>query len=151
MFVHRNIANLVVHTDINMLSVVQYAVEVLKVKHLIVCGHYGCGGVKAAATTQRFGLIDNWLRNIKDVIRFHEAELNRIYDKKQKEDRMVELNAIEQVHNLCKTDIVMDAWDRGQMVKVHGWVYDLETGKLKNLDVTCESQKDVVDRFSFDL
>ena len=135
MFVHRNIANLVVHTDINLLSVLQYAVEVLKVKVIMVCGHYGCGGVAAAASNQQFGLIDNWLRNIKDVVRLHEVELLRIDDEQERLRRLVELNVIEQVHNLSKTSIIQNAMKTDNPPKLYGLVYDITEGLLKDLKV----------------
>jgi carbonic anhydrase len=136
-FVHRNIANVVVHTDLNCLSVLQYAVEVLKVKHIIVCGHYGCGGVKASMETENHGLIDNWLRHIRDVYRFHAEQLDSITDEAARRDRLCELNVIEQVSNVCNTTIVKSAWNSGQELTVHGWIYRLEDGLLKDLDVTC--------------
>lgn len=135
MFVHRNIANMVVHTDINLLSVLQYAVEVLKVKHVIVCGHYGCGGVKAAMSDKQFGLIDNWLTNIKDVIRLHESEFLYIKDEEQQFKRLVELNVIEQVHNLAKTNIIQNALRSENPPQLHGLVYDIREGLLRNLNV----------------
>src|SRR6478736_4401055 len=135
MFVHRNIANLVVHTDVNLLSVLQYAVEVLKVKHVIVCGHYGCGGVKAAMSDRQFGLIDNWLTNIKDVIRLHESEFLFIKDDEQRFKRMVELNVIEQVHNLAKTSIIQNAMRTKDAPELHGLVYDIREGLLRDLNV----------------
>ncbi|WP_375056730.1 carbonate dehydratase [Zobellella sp. DQSA1] len=134
-FVHRNVANLVVHTDFNCLSVVQYAVEVLKVKHIIVCGHYGCGGVVAAMQNKELGLIDNWLRNIKDIYFKHQEALEAIDDRQVREDYMCELNVVEQVANLCHTTIVQNAWKRGQSLSVHGWVYGIKDGKLHDLDV----------------
>jgi len=134
-FVHRNIANLVVHTDLNCLSVIQYAVEVLQVKHIIVCGHYGCGGIKAALDNRQHGLIDNWLRNIKDIYRFHEVELDVIHDEKEKLNLLCELNVIEQVANICHTTIVQSAWESGQKLTVHGWIYSIEDGILKDLNV----------------
>lgn len=134
-FVHRNIANLVVHTDINMLSVLQYAVDVLEVEHVIVCGHYGCGGVDAALSNRSYGLIDNWLRNIKDVYRLHIKELEAMKGRTLA-DRMVELNVVEQVYNLCKTNIIQEAWTRGKHPHVHGWVYSLQDGLIKDLKVT---------------
>ncbi|MBM7457195.1 carbonic anhydrase [Oceanisphaera litoralis] len=142
-FVHRNVANLVVHTDFNCLSVVQYAVEVLKVKHIIICGHYGCGGVLAAMKNQELGLIDNWLRNIKDLCHKHEDTLNAIEDQQIKEDRMCELNVVEQVSNLCHTTIVQNAWKRGQPLSVHGWVYGIKDGRLHDLDM-CVSGVDQI-------
>jgi carbonic anhydrase len=138
-FVHRNIANVVVHSDMNMLSVLDYAVNVLKVKHVIVAGHYGCGGVAAALSNKQFGLIDNWLRHIKDVYRLHSHELDRITDETQKQNRLVELNVSEQVYNLCKTSIIQNAWmERGDL-EVHGWVIDLGTGLIKDLKVSSSS------------
>jgi len=133
MFVHRNVANLVVNNDINLLSVVQYAVEVLKVEHVIVCGHYGCGGVKAAMGDQDFGLINTWLLNIKDVFRLHQEELDAISDEDLKFKRAVELNVLEQVYNLCKTSIIQKAWNNGAKLHIHGWVYDLRDGIIKDL------------------
>jgi len=127
-FVHRNVANMVVHTDLNMLSVLQYAVEVLKVKHIIVCGHYGCGGVKAAMTQTSLGLINKWLRNIKDIYRLHRDEINAIEDETKRADRLVELNVKEQVMNLAKTSIVQSAWKTENRPDIHGWVYDLHDG-----------------------
>jgi len=142
-FVHRNIANLVVHSDMNMLSVLSYAVEVLKVKHIIVCGHYGCGGVIAAMENKQFGLIDNWLRHIKDVYRYHHKELDAIEDKTQRARRFVEVNVIEQVHDLGKTSIVQNAWKNNQPLHVHGWVYDIQDGIIKDLDVSFTCTKDL--------
>jgi carbonic anhydrase len=130
-FVHRNIANLVVNTDLNMLSVLQYAVEVLKVKHIIVCGHYGCGGVKAALTNNSIGIIDKWLRNIKDVHRFNREEVDSIENEDEKVDRMIELNVKEQVMNLAKTSIVQKAWKNSNTPHIHGWVYGLKDGLIK--------------------
>jgi len=135
MFVHRNIANLVIHSDLNCLSVIQYAVEVLKVKHIIVCGHYGCGGVHAALENQDHGLIDNWLRHIKDVYRCHQDRLDTLQSEKQKLDLLCELNVIEQVANICHTTIVQSAWKAGQDLTVHGWIYSIEDGILKDLNV----------------
>lgn len=134
-FVHRNIANMVVHTDMNLLSVLQYAVEVLKVKDIIVCGHYGCGGVAAAASNKQFGLMDNWLRNIKDVIRLHEQELMSIEDEDQRHRRLVELNITEQVLNLSKTSIIQNAMQTDDPPKLYGLVYDLSEGLLRDLNV----------------
>jgi carbonic anhydrase len=132
-FVHRNIANMVVHTDLNLLSVLQYAVEYLKVEHIIVCGHYGCGGVHAAMTNQSLGIINKWLRNIKDVYRIHKQEIDAIKDEKQRLDRMVELNVVEQVMDLAKTSIVQKAWIDRNAPMLHGWVYGLDNGMLKDL------------------
>ena len=129
-FVHRNVANMVVHTDLNMLSVLQYAVEVLKVKHIIVCGHYGCGGVRAAMTQTSLGLINKWLRNIKDVYRIHREEVDAIEDETKRSNRLVELNVREQVMNLAKTSIVQAAWKSENRPDLHGWVYDLHDGVI---------------------
>jgi carbonic anhydrase len=133
MFVHRNVANLVVHTDMNMLSVLQYAVEVLKVKHILVVGHYQCGGVAASMTHRDLGLINKWLRNIKDVYDKHSVELDAIEDQKARFDRLVELNVIEQVNHLSETTIIQKAWHRGEEVTLHGWVFGLHDGILKTL------------------
>ena len=138
-FVHRNIANLVVHTDLNCLSVIQYAVDVLKVKHIVVCGHYGCGGIKAAMEEPEHGLIDNWLRHVKDVSRFNDSKLNKL-NHEDKLERLCELNVIEQVRNVCNTTIVQNAWKTGADLSVHGWIYRIEDGILKDLD-TCVSSK----------
>ena len=144
-FVHRNIANVVVHTDLNSLSVIQYAVEVLKVEHIIVCGHYGCGGIKAAMESHRYGLIDNWLRHIKDVRRFHDEKLAPLsHDKKL--DKLCELNVIEQVRNICNSTVVQDAWDAGHTLHVHGWVYDIADGTLKDLDDCISSNEELQKR-----
>jgi len=137
-FVHRNIANVCVHSDMNMLSVLDYAVNVLKVKHVIIAGHYGCGGVAAAISHKQFGLIDNWLRHIKDVYRLHSYELDRITDQEQKINRLVELNVSEQVYNICKTSIVQNAWKQRTDLEVHGWVIDLSTGLVKDLKVSSD-------------
>lgn len=147
-FVHRNIANLVVHTDFNALSVLAYAVDVLKVKHIIVCGHYGCGGVRAAMTNNIHGFVDNWLRNIKEVYIKHATELDAIEDFDKRADRLTELNVIEQVKNLCKTTVVQKAWkDRSLMV--HGWVYGMNSGLIKDLDVMHEDQMDIESIFRY--
>jgi carbonic anhydrase len=130
-FVHRNIANMVVHTDINLLSVLEYAVHHLHVKHIIVCGHYGCGGVKASMTQHNLGIINKWLRNIKDVNRIHSSELNALSNEKEKLNRLIELNVEEQVMNLAKTSIVQKAWKENQYPHLHGWVYDLHDGIIK--------------------
>jgi carbonic anhydrase len=130
-FVHRNIANMVIHTDLNLLSVLEYAVNVLKVKHIIVCGHYGCGGVKAAMTRHSLGIINKWIRNIKDVYRFHRKEIDSISDETSKVNRLVELNVQEQVINLAKTSIVQSAWKYHQRPAIHGWVYGLDDGLIK--------------------
>jgi carbonic anhydrase len=149
-FVHRNIANVVDHTDMNMLSVLDYAVQVLHVKHVIVCGHYGCGGIQAALSNRQFGLIDNWLRNIKDVYRLHQAELEKISDKKKREDRLVELNVIESTYNICKTTTVQNAWNSGQPLHVHGWVYDVGNGLIRDLDVTVRDNSELGGIYKFD-
>lgn len=143
-FVHRNVANVVVHTDCNCLSVLQYAVDVLKVKHIMVVGHYGCGGVRAAMSNQKLGLIDNWLRNIKDIYRQHREKLEAIADEEQRVNLLCELNVVEQVKNVCHTTIVQDAWDRGQDLAVHGWIYSIRNGALKDLRV-CMTSKDQLD------
>lgn len=133
-FVHRNIANLVVHTDVNLLSVLQYAVDILQVKHIIVCGHYGCGGIKAAMTKQSYaGVINKWLRNIKDVYRLYRNELDAIVDMEQRTDKLVELNVKEQVNNLAKTSIIQKAWQQNERPHIHGWVYGLKDGLLKSV------------------
>ncbi|MBL7806407.1 MAG: carbonate dehydratase [Saprospiraceae bacterium] len=132
-FIHRNVANMVVHTDLNLLSVLQYAVEVLKVKHIIVCGHYGCGGVKAAMGRNSLGIINKWLRNIKDVYRFHSDELEAIKDDQNRLNRLIELNIIEQVNNLAKTSIVQRAWKEWDAPHIHGWVYNLADGIIHTL------------------
>lgn len=138
MFVHRNVANVVVHTDFNCLSVMQYAVDVLRVEHIIVCGHHGCGGVKAAMDNLQLGLIDNWLRHVQDVIRDHEPELMQIRDETQRLERLCELNVIEQVLNVAHTTIVQSAWQRGLELVVHGWIYGLEDGLLRDLGITVD-------------
>lgn len=138
-FVHRNIANMVVHSDMNMLSVLDYAVNILKVKHVIVCGHYGCGGVKAAMQNEQYGLVDNWLRFIKDVYRTHSHELDSIKDEEKRFNRFAELNVIEQVLDLTKTTIIQNAWKERNEPKVHGWIYELKTGLIKDLGVSFDS------------
>jgi carbonic anhydrase len=140
-FVHRNIANMVIHSDMSMLSVLDYAVNVLKVKHVIVCGHYGCGGVQTAMTNKHVGLIDNWIRHIKDVYRFHHEELNAIKNEKARFNRFVELNVTEQVQDLAKTSIVQEAWQRGQDLHLHGWVYDVADGLIKDLNVNLKNNE----------
>ena len=149
-FVHRNIANMVIHSDMNMLSVLSYAVEVLKVKHVIVCGHYGCGGVLAAMENKQFGLIDNWLRHIKDVYRLHFKELDAITNTKDRADRLVELNVIEQVQDLGKTSIVQNAWKREQPLHIHGWVYDVKDGIIKDLGMNFKGTSDLHSVFHLD-
>lgn len=139
MFVHRNVANVVVHTDFNCLSVMQYAVDVLKVEHIIVCGHHGCGGVKAALDNLSLGLIDNWLRHVQDVLHVHEELLAEIEDESERVDRLCELNVIEQVVNVSRTTIVQSAWQRGQELGVHGWIYGLQDGLLRDLGISIDS------------
>jgi carbonic anhydrase len=136
LFVHRNIANLVVHTDLKCLSVMQFAVDILKVRHVIVCGHYGCSGVQSALRGDRLGLSDNWLRHVQDVRQKHEKHLAPEMDQAKASDRLCELNVIEQVANVCQTSIARDAWERGQELTVHGWIYGLQDGLLQDLHVT---------------
>ena len=150
-FVHRNIANMVVHSDMNLLSVLDYAVNVLQVKHIIVCGHYGCGGVQTAMTNKHVGIIDNWIRHIKDVYRFHQKELNEIEDEKARFNRFVELNVMEQVLDLAKTSIVQGAWESGQEVHVHGWVYDVKDGLINDLKITIKDNKNLSEVYQLDL
>lgn len=147
-FVHRNIANLVVHTDTNLLSVLEYAVKFLEVKHIIVCGHYGCGGVKASMTNTFHGYVDNWLRNIKDVYQQNSEELNAIINVKERENRLTELNVIEQVRNLAKTTIVQQAWSEREL-HLHGWVYGLHDGLINDLSVIHNSQEDINEIYRF--
>lgn len=149
-FVHRNIANMVLHTDMNMLSVLDYAVNALKVSHVIVCGHYGCGGVKAAMGNQSIGIIDNWIRHIKDVYRFNHKELDSIKDEKERFDRFVELNVIEQVHDLAKTSIIQKAWETGQQVMIHGWVYGVHNGLVKDLNVNIKDNHTLSEVYQLD-
>lgn len=139
-FVHRNVANLVNHTDMNCLSVIQFAVEVLKVKHIIICGHYGCGGVIAALEDKRHGLIDNWLRHIQNTANKHAEKLDRFDGPNERINAVCELNIIEQVQNVCETTIVQDAWTRGQRVAVHGWIYDLKDGIISDLGISISSE-----------
>jgi carbonic anhydrase len=140
LFVHRNVSNVVVHTDLNCLSVLQFAVDVLHVKHVIVCGHYGCGGVLAALRDEKLGLIDNWLRHIQDVAAKHRVELDTLPGERERLARLCELNVIEQVRNVGDTTVVRDAWRRGQAVAVHGWIYDVRDGLLRDLDVTLDEE-----------
>jgi carbonic anhydrase len=135
LFVHRNVANLVVHTDLNCLSVLQFAVDVLKVKHVIVCGHYGCGGIRAAMEKDAHGLIDNWLRHVQDTARAHEVKLDAIPEFDARVDKLCELNVIDQVQNVARTTIVQDAWRRGHAVQLHGWVYGLKDGLISDLGI----------------
>jgi len=143
LFVHRNVANLVVHTDLNCLSVLQYAVDVLKVRNIILCGHYGCGGVQAAAHNSKLGLIDNWLRHVQDVQHKHRERLLGLKDENEYLDRLCELNMIEQVGNVARTTIVRDAWDRGQPLTVHGWIYRLQNGLLRDLGMCVSDLKEL--------
>lgn len=144
-FVHRNIANMVIHSDMNMLSVLDYAVNALKIKHIIVCGHYGCGGVKAAMGNDSIGIIDNWIRHIKDVYRHHKQYLDSIMDEKERFNKFVELNVKEQVYDLAKTSIVQAAWKTGQEVTIHGWVYGLNSGYVTDLNVNIDSNEKLDD------
>jgi len=150
-FVHRNVANIVVHTDFNCLSCIQYAVEMLQVKHIIVCGHYGCGGVKAATQANQLGLIDNWLRHIKDIYQKYQDSLDAIPDETDRVDRLCELNVIEQVNNVCHTTIVQSAWSRGQALAVHGWIYDLHDGLLQDLDVCITRPEEIPSLYRMDI
>jgi carbonic anhydrase len=139
LFVHRNVANVVVHTDLNCLSVLQFAVDVLKVQHVIVCGHYGCGGIRAALERDAHGLIDNWLRHVQDVERDYQHELDAIADAQAREDRLAELNVAEQIRNVARTTIVQDAWRRGHAVQLHGWIYGLKDGLITDLRINTNS------------
>lgn len=149
-FVHRNIANMVVHTDMNMLSVLDYAVNVLEVQHVIVCGHYGCGGVRAAMSNQQFGLLDNWIRHIKDVYRLHQEELEAIQDFEEREHRFIELNIIEQVYDLSKTSIIQNSWSKRKIPYIHGWVYDIRNGIIKDLEVSVNDNNDLLKVYQFE-
>jgi carbonic anhydrase len=146
-FVHRNVANVVVHTDMNCLSVLQYAIEVLGVRHVVVCGHYGCGGVRAALEPQPLGLIDNWLRHVRDVLALHRAEIDAIADDEAKVDRLCELNVASQVANVCRTTIVQDAWRKGHALTVHGWIYSLADGLLRDLRIQVENESQIPDEY----
>jgi carbonic anhydrase len=143
MFVHRNVANVVVHTDLNCLSAIQFAVDVLRIEHIIVCGHYSCGGILAALQDNKLGLIENWLRHVQDVRAKHRTELDKLETESKQHDRLCELNVIEQVANLSRTTVVRDAWSRGQALTVHGWIYDLSDGLLRDLDVSVASEPEV--------
>ncbi len=145
-FVHRNVANVIVHSDLNCLSALQFAVDALSVKHVIVCGHYGCGGVNAALTGRRVGLVDNWLRHIHDLRQKHDTNLQEL-DDDTRFDRLCELNVIEQVLNACQTTVVQDAWLRGQSLTVHGWIYRLRNGRLNDLSVSISSTEEALDRY----
>lgn len=151
-FVHRNVANLVIHTDLNLLSVLQYAVQVLKVKDIIVCGHYGCGGIRAAMTNNNLGLINKWLRNIKDTYRMHRKELDAIKDMDKRADRLTEFNVIEQINNLAKTSIVQQAWKTDKRPTLHGWVYHIENGLLEEVCVVDHSSPiDPMYKYDFEI
>jgi carbonic anhydrase len=143
LFVHRNVANVVVHTDLNCLSVLQYAVDVLRVRHVIVCGHYGCGGVRAALEEAKLGLIDNWLRHVQDVRATHDAEVDRAGDYDGRADRLCELNVIEQAAHVCETTVVQDAWARGQALTVHAWIYAIDDGRLRDFGFSVERAQDL--------
>jgi carbonic anhydrase len=145
LFVHRNVANVVVHTDLNCLSVLQYAVEVLKVKHILVVGHYGCGGVRAALQNQKLGLINNWLRHVQDVQQKHDPQLSKIEGEDARVDRLCELNVVEQVMNVCQTTVVEGAWERGQDLSVHGWIYRLSDGIIRDLSMNVTANDSLVD------
>ncbi len=150
-FVHRNIANMVVHTDTNMLSVLDFAVNILEVNHVIVCGHYGCGGIQAAMSKKHYGgVIDNWLRNIKDVYRLHNKELDGIKNSGTRDKRLTELNIIEQVYNLCKTSIIQNAWEKHKRPHVHGWVYDVSNGLINDLNVTVRDNSEMHNIYKLD-
>lgn len=148
-FVHRNIANMVVNTDMNLLSVLYYSVKYLKVKHIIVCGHYGCGGVLAAMSNKKYGLIDNWLSNIKDVYKANEKELQSISDEKKRGQRLVELNVARQAMNLAKVSLIQEAWQEGKYPMIHGWVYDIEDGIIKELNIHFDEKSDLADIYQF--
>ncbi len=150
-FVHRNIANMVIHSDMNMLSVLDYAVNVLKVRHVIVCGHYGCGGIKAAMGNSSFGIIDNWIRHIKDIYRLNKEKLNEIENEEDRFNKFVELNVKEQVLNLAKTSIVQGAWKNGQELFLHGWVYGLNSGYVTDLEVNFSCNSDLHGIYQLDI
>ncbi|MGB9632917.1 MAG: carbonate dehydratase [Chloroflexaceae bacterium] len=147
LFVHRNVANLVIHTDLNCLAVLQYAVEVLRVEHVIVCGHYGCGGVRAALLNKRLGLIDNWLRHVQDVMHKHAALLEGLPDEEQRLDTLCELNVIEQVVNVAQTTVIQSAWERGQDLEIHGWIYRISDGLLHDLQVYAKSEAELQEHY----
>ena len=146
-FVHRNIANIVVHSDFNCLSVIEYAVAVLKVKHIIVCGHYGCGGVQAASEDHHLGLIDNWLRHVRDVRQKHNRLLTAIEDDKLRLNGLCELNVVEQVYNVCHTTIVQEAWGKGQSLAVHGWIYRIQNGLINDMGVTISGAHEIAEAY----
>ncbi len=143
MFVHRNVANVVEHTDLNCLSAIQFGVEVLHIEHIIVCGHYGCGGVLSALRDDHLGLIDNWLRHVQDIYQKHQSQIDELPGERERHKRLCEMNVIEQVVNVSRTTVVRDAWKRGQTLSVHGWIYDLTDGLLKDLDMTVTAEKEV--------
>lgn len=143
LFVHRNVGNIVLHTDLNCLSVLQYAIDILKVEHIIICGHYGCGGIQAAMCKRQLGLIDNWLRGIKDIYSKNQEELEAIADDKQRMDRLCELNIAEQVFNVCHTTIVQAAWQRGQPLAIHGWIYRIQDGLLHDLGLCVTAMEQI--------
>jgi carbonic anhydrase len=145
-FVHRNVANQVIQTDINCLSVIEYAVKALKVKHILVCGHYGCGGVIAALHNQKNGLVDNWLRNVRDIYKRHQAEIDGLADDQARADRLCELNVFEQVRNVCRTTIMQDAWQSGQEISVNGVIYDIKDGLLQDLGISIASEQEVQEK-----
>jgi carbonic anhydrase len=148
LFVHRNVANVVVHTDLNCLAVLQYAADVLKVRHVIVCGHYGCGGVQAAEADLSIGLVDNWLRHVQDVRALHRPLLDGCRDTAERVDRLCELNVIEQVRHVCQTSVVQDAWRRGQPLSIHGWIYALRDGLLRDLGFTVNGAADLAEAYA---
>jgi carbonic anhydrase len=150
-FVHRNIANMVIHTDMSMLSVLDYAVNVLEVPHVILCGHYGCGGVRASMGQKQFGLIDNWIRHIKDVYSLHQKELEGIQDPEQRENRFTEFNVMEQVYNLSQTSIIQNSWSTRHAPFVHGWVYDLRSGLIKDLNVSMKDNSTMMEVYKFEV
>jgi carbonic anhydrase len=150
LFVHRNVANVVSHTDFNVLSVLQYAVEVLHIKHIIVCGHYGCGGVRAALSNQKYGLIDNWLRGIKDIYDKHHAVIDAGVDEEKRVNLLCEYNVKRQVKHVCYTTIVQNAWLRGQELAVHGWIYDIHDGLIQDLNVTIDSVEQISDIYQYE-
>ena len=151
LFVHRNVANVIVHTDLNSLSVLQFAIDVLGIKHIIVCGHYGCSGVHAALERRRVGLADNWLRHVQDVHQKHERYLGEVLPSKDRRDRLCELNVLEQVINVCQTTIVQDAWERGQKLTVHSWVYSLEDGIVRDLGMAVSQAESLTPQFEASL
>jgi len=151
LFVHRNVANIVGHTDFNCLSVLQYAVDQIKIEHVIVCGHYGCGGVKAVFSDEKHGLIDNWLQNIKDVYCRYQQKINSLTSEEQRVDLLCELNVVEQVNNVCRTTIVQDAWDRGQALVVHGWIYGIKDGLIKDLNISTSNKQGIPPVYQWDI